>query len=775
MKKLFSIIAMLLLMSDVIGQQTAIFGTIRDEATGEPLFDAAIYIDSLQIGSTSNENGYYELHLQPGSHLVRYSFLGYKTLEERVIVTNSRKRVNINLSMESQILDKVLITSKKKDANVKELAMSTQKLDMIRIRKIPALMGETDVIKAIQMLPGVQAASEGSSGFAVRGGSPDQNLIILDDATIYNPSHFIGFFSVFNNDAIKEATLYKGDIPASFDNRLSSVLDVRTIDEIPDRLTLNGGIGVLTSRLMINAPMNKQRTSLMLAGRLTYGGVLAPLLIDDIKDARLHFYDINAKITHIINNNNRIFISGYYGFDNLEMMNAMGFGYGNNSLTTRWNHIFNSKLTSNLSLIYTNYRYKIGVSSDPFEFSVSAGIKDLAAKYDFTYIINDKMTSKFGLSTTFHGYNQGQLDDKNGAVAMYLSVSSNETIIRKALESALYFSNEHTINPLLSIRYGIRLSMFNNIGDETLYLFDENYHMTDSVIYKRGEVFHTQANIEPRFAIKYQLGATSSIKASYSRTVQYAQLAANSTGGLPFDVWFPTSPNIKPQKCDQLAAGYFRNFRGNDIETSVEIFYKNLKNVIDFADNAFFYGNVLIDGEVRVGKGRSYGAEFLIRKNYGRLTGWLSYTYSRSFRTVKGISHDKEYRSPYDRPHNISIVLNYTFNDRLDISANWIYNTGQPVTYPCGKYTDHGVTYPVYNGYRNQNRYPDYHRLDLSATWKCRKHKTWQGEWNISIYNVYARHNTWAVMFTQSDNNIIQGEKMYLFSFVPSISYNFKL
>ena len=315
------------------------------------------------------------------------------------------------------------------------------------------------------------------------------------------------------------------------------------------------------------------------------------------------------------------------------------------------------------------------------------------------------MTSKFGLSTTFHGYNQGQLDDKNGAVAMYLSVSSNETIIRKALESALYFSNEHTINPLLSIRYGIRLSMFNNIGDETLYLFDENYQMTDSVIYKRGEVFHTQANIEPRFAIKYQLGATSSIKASYSRTVQYAQLAANSTGGLPFDVWFPTSPNIKPQKCDQLAAGYFRNFRGNDIETSVEIFYKNLKNVIDFADNAFFYGNVLIDGEVRVGKGRSYGAEFLIRKNYGRLTGWLSYTYSRSFRTVKGISHDKEYRSPYDRPHNISIVLNYTFNDRLDISANWIYNTGQPVTYPCGKYTDHGVTYPVYNGYRNQNRY----------------------------------------------------------------------
>ncbi|MGN0032356.1 MAG: carboxypeptidase-like regulatory domain-containing protein [Candidatus Limimorpha sp.] len=774
MKKLLTICAIFLTLTEVFGQQSGIYGTIRDEETGELLIDAAIYIDSLQIGCTSNENGYYDLKLYPGSYLVRYSYLGYRTLEKRIIVENNRKRVNISLAIESQILDKVVVTSKKKDANVRELVMSTQKLDMVRIKKIPALMGETDVIKAIQMLPGVQAASEGSSGFTVRGGSPDQNLIILDDATIYNPSHFLGFFSIFNNDAIKDATLYKGDIPANFDNRLSSVLDVKTIDDIPDKLTMTGGIGILTSRLMVNAPFNKQRTSVMIAGRVTYGGLLAPLIINDIKNTRLHFYDLNAKVTHIINKNNRIFISGYYGYDKIEMKNVMGLGYGNGSLTTRWNHIFNNNLTSNLSLIYSNYKYRADITTSPYDFSLSAGIKDIAAKYDFTYIINDNMTSKFGLSTTFHRYNQGELDDKTGVVAMYLSVNQDESITRKAIESALYFNNEHKITPFLSIRYGLRLSMFNNIGKETLYVFDENYQMIDSILYKKGEIFHTQANLEPRIAIKYQLGATSSIKASYSRTVQYAQLASNSTGGLPFDVWFPSSPNIKPQKCDQFAVGYFRNFRGNDIETSVELFYKRLNNVIDFVDDAFFYGNLLVDGEVRTGKGRSYGAEFIIQKNYGKLTGWIAYTYSRSLRTVKGISHDEEYRSPYDRPHNISVVVNYAFNDRLDISANWIYNTGQPVTYPYGKYTDHGVTYSIYNGYRNQSRYPDYHRLDFSATWKCRAHKYWQGEWNISIYNVYARHNTWAVTFTSSENNTINTDKIYLFSIIPSLSYNFK-
>ena len=774
MKKIYNLLILLFLSIVALHGQSGIYGVIKDEDSGELLVGAAIYNDSLQIGTVSDYNGYYSLSLKPGIYTIRFSYLGYTTIEKFIVVDNSRKRLNINMKMESQMLDKVIITSEKPDANVRELAMSVQKLEMVKIRKIPALMGEVDVIKAIQLLPGVQAASEGSSGFSVRGGSPDQNLITLDDAPVYNASHFLGFFSVFNNDVVKDATLYKGDIPASYDSRLSSVLDIKTIDEIPDRLTMTGGVGILTSRLMVNVPFNKQRTAVMMAGRVTYGGLITPYLFEKLKDTRLYFYDINGKITHVFDKNNRLYISVYNGYDKIGIVNMMSIGYGNTTTTARWNHIFNDKLTSNLSMLYTNYKYNIDVTMKPYDFSIKAGISDISGKYDFVWLMNDKITSKFGVSMTYHKYNQGELDDRTGVVAQFMGVSPNEKVYRKALESALYYGHEHNITPLFSVRYGLRLSMYQNIGAETLYLFDENYKNYDSIIYGKGEIFHTEVNLEPRLAAMYRLSATSSVKASYSRTVQYAQLASNSTGGLPFDVWFPTNPNIKPQKCDQFAVGYFRNFRGNDIETSCELFYKNLTDVIDFVDDAFFYGNLLIDGEVRTGKGRSYGAEFLVKKNYGKLTGWVSYTYSRSFRTVKGISHDQEYRSPYDRPHNISIVINYEFTDRFNASANWIYNTGQPITYPYGKYTDHGSTYAIYNGYRNQSRYPDYHRLDLSVTWKGKQHKRWQGEWNVSIYNVYGRHNTWAVVFKPGENDTLETEQIYLFSVIPSISYNFK-
>ena len=774
MKKLYNLLILLILSVVTMHAQSGIYGVIKDIDSGEVLVGAAIYNDSLQKGTITDYNGYYDFPLKTGIYTIRFSYLGYTTVEKIVVIDNTRKRLNISLKMESQMLDNVVITSQRPDANVRELAMSVQKLEMVEIRKIPALMGEVDVIKAIQLLPGVQAASEGSSGFSVRGGAPDQNLITLDDAPVYNASHFLGFFSVFNNDVVKDATLYKGDIPVSYDSRLSSVLDVKTLDEIPDRFTMTGGVGILTSRLMINMPFNKQRTSVMMAGRVTYGGLITPYLIEKLKDTRLYFYDLNGKITHVFNKNNRLYLSVYNGYDKIGIVNLMSIGYGNTTSTMRWNHIFNDKLTSNLSMLYTQYKYDIDVMMKPYDFSLIAGINDLTGKYDFTWLMNDKITSKFGVSITYHRYNQGELNDRTGVVAQYLGVDPKEKVYRKAIESALYYGHEHNLTPLFSVRYGLRLSMYQNIGAETLYLFDENYQNYDSIIYGKGEIFNTEVNLEPRLAMIYRLGATSSVKASYSRTVQYAQLATNSTGGLPFDVWFPTNPNIKPQKCDQVAIGYFRNFRGNDIETSVEAFYKYLTDVIDFADDAYFYGNLLIDGEVRCGKGRSYGVEFLVRKNFGKLTGWLSYTYSRSFRTVKGISHDQEYRSPYDRPHCISIVVNYEFTDRFNVSANWIYNTGQPITYPYGKYTDHGSTYAIYNGYRNQSRYPDYHRLDISVTWKGKRHERWQGEWNVSVYNVYGRHNTWAVMFTPGENNTIETEKMYLFSVIPSISYNFK-
>lgn len=755
-------------------QNGELHGIVKDAGNREALYGVTIYVESLKTGTSTDINGRYNLSLPEGSYDVTFSFIGYITETRHINIHNSVKTLDVNLKTDNKMLDEVVISSQRKDANVRELKMSVQTIDMVRIKKIPALMGEVDVIKSIQLLPGVHAASEGSSGFSVRGGSPDQNLILLDDVPVYNASHFLGFFSVFNNDVVKDATLYKGDIPAMYDSRLSSVLDIKTIDEVPYKFNMQGGIGILTSRLTLGMPFNRGKSAVLLGGRITYGGVLACNIFEKLKGNSMYFYDFNAKIMHTFNDKNRLFISTYLGDDIMGMDEMMSMKYGNKNVTTRWNHIFSDRLTSNLSVFYTKYRYQIGIDMDPYDFSITAGIEDVAAKYDFSFIINDNITSRFGASATFHQYGQGKLDDKTGAIGAFMGVDPANEVVRKALEYSLYFTNDHKLGPLFSIRYGLRLSMFQNVGAETLYLFNDNYECYDQVNYGKGEIFNTEINLEPRLAAMYQINEFSSIKASYLRTVQYAQVATNATGGIPFDLWFPSSPNIKPQKCDQFAIGYFRNFRNDEIETSVELFYKDIHNVIDFVDDAFFIGNLYVDGEVRAGKGRSYGAEFLVRKNFGNFTGWLSYTYSRSLRTVKEINFGEEYVSPYDRPHNISIVLNYAFNKRFDVSASWVYNTGQPVTYPYGKYTVDGVTYSIYNGERNKSRYPDYHRLDLSATIKCKEKKNWQGEWNFSIYNAYARKNVWAVLFTSDENNNIVTQQVSLFSIIPSVSYNFK-
>ena len=767
----------LLFIANILNGQEkyGVKGIVKCSDNKEVLSGVTVLVESLNVGTSTDKNGFYELFLPQGSYTIRFSFVGYISETKTINVTNSFNELNISLKIDNKMLDAVVVSSTRKDANVTELKMSVQTIDMVRVRKIPSLMGEIDVIKSIQLLPGVHAASEGSSGFSVRGGSPDQNLILLDDVPVYNASHFLGFFSIFNNDVIKDATLYKGDIPAMYDSRLSSVLDIKTLDEIPYKFNMQGGIGALTSRLTLNVPFNKGKSAILLGGRITYGGVLACNLIKNLRGNSMYFYDFNAKIMHTLNEKNRLFVSTYLGDDILGMDSLMSMTYGNKNVTVRWNHVFNDKLTSNLSVFYTNYRYKIGVEMDPYEFTITAGIKDLSAKYDFTYLMNENITSRFGVSSTFHQYGQGKLDDKTGVIGAYMGVDPSNEVVRKALEHSVYFSNDHKLGPLFSIRYGLRLSLFQNIGKETLFLFDENYNCYDQINYASGDIFNTEANLEPRLAAMYQIDEFSSIKASYLRTVQYAQVATNATGGIPFDLWFPSSPNIKPQKCDQFALGYFRNFHNNEIETSVELFYKNIHNVIDFADDAFFIGNLYVDGEVRAGKGRAYGAEFLARKNFGKLSGWISYTYSRSKRTVKDINFGEEYVSPYDRPHNVSIVLNYELTKRFDVSATWVYNTGQPVTYPYGKYTVDGVTYSIYNGERNKSRYPDYHRLDLSATLKCKdRHKNWKGEWNLSVYNAYGRKNTWAVIFLPDGENNIQTQQISLFSFIPSISYNFK-
>ena len=774
----FLLFFILLNISSFAQQKGHISGTVKDAETSESLIGVSIYVEQLKQGTTTNEQGRYELDLPIGEHVLRVSYVGYGTLEKKVHVTAKPQTVNLKLHPETETLSEVEVTSERKDRNVSAMAMSVQTLDMITIKKIPALMGEVDVIKSITLLPGVQSASEGSSGFSVRGGATDQNLILLDGAPIYNASHFLGFFSVFNNDMVKDATLYKGDIPADFGGRLSSVLDVTVKDEVPKRFGLQGGVGLVTSRLMLETPAFDHKTSILLAGRTTYAGLVLPFLGEDLNKSQIYFYDLTAKVTQVLNKKNRLFISAYHGHDEFSMQEMIGLGYGNSSGTIRWNHIFSDRLTSNLSLIASRYRYSIDLKYSPYDFTIKAGTEAISLNYDFAMVWNDRHMTKFGLSTGFQNYLQGQIFDRGGALAQYLQVDSTKRVTRKALEHSLYFSHDFTPNPRFTLRAGLRLSCFQNIGEEDFYVMDPYIYLaTDTIHYGPGEVFNTQINPEPRLAAMYRIDEKSSIKASYSRTVQYAQIASSATGGLPFDIWFPVSPNLKPQKCDQFALGYFRNFMNDGIETSVEVFYKNMQNVIDFKDNAITFGYLLIDGEVRVGKGRSFGAEFLIRKNVGKFTGWISYTYSHSYRTIKGISYDVEYRSPYDRPHNIAIVASYDITPRITLAANWIYNTGQPVTFPCGQYTLNGMTYAVYNGYRNESRYPDYHRLDLSFTCKLGKldkARRWQHDINVSVYNAYARHNTWAILFDTDSQGGLITKNMYLFSAVPSISYNFK-
>ena len=761
-----------------LAQQGKVSGVVKDAESGETLIGVSIYEEKLQVGTTTDEKGHYELDLPVGEHVLRVSYIGYSTLNKKVNATAKPQTLNLKLQPEFEKLSEVEVTGERKDSNVSAMSMSVQTLDMITIKKIPALMGEVDVIKGITLLPGVQSASEGSSGFSVRGGGTDHNLILLDGAPIYNASHFLGFFSVFNNDVVKDATLYKGDIPANFGDRLSSVLDVSVKDEMPKRFSLQGGVGIVTSRLMLEAPLFEQNTSVLLAGRTTYAGLVLPFMGEDLNKSAIYFYDLNAKVTHMLDKNNRLYFSVYHGYDKFSMQDMIRMGYGNSSATFRWNHIFSDKLSSNLSLIGSHYNYSVGLKYNPYDFNVKAGTDAATLLYDFTMVWNDKHVSKFGLSTGIQSYKQGEIDDKGGALAQYLQIDQTESVARKALEHAIYVSHDYTPTPRFSLRLGARLSCFQNIGEEDFFVFDDIFYaVRDTIHYGKGEIFHTEIHPEPRVAAMYRINEKSSVKASYSRTVQYAQVSSSATGGLPFDVWFPVSPNVKPQKCDQFALGYFRNFKNDAIETSVEVYYKNLQNVIDFKDNAITYGYLLIDGELRFGKGRSYGAEFLVRKNVGKFTGWVSYTYSRSFRSIKDIDYGIEYRSPYDRPHNFVIVANYDLNQRISLAANWIYNTGKPVTYPYGQYTIGGVTYAVYNGKRNQSRYPAYHRLDLSFTCKLGKldkNRRWQHDLNVSVYNAYARHNTWAIMFDQGENGSILTKNMYLFSAVPSITYNFK-
>jgi hypothetical protein len=755
----------------LLGQQNVtISGYVKDRETGETLIGATLYVQELESGSVTNVYGFYSFSLPAGEYTIQYSFVGYQD-EVKKVNLKENQTLNVELIPKSIELNAVEIKGKAKDHNIQSTQMGTVQMSSKTLKKLPVLFGESDLMKSIQMMPGIQTPVEGSSGFSVRGGGMDQNLILLDEATVYNPSHLMGFFSVFNSDAIKDITLYKGDIPASAGGRLSSLLDVRMRDGNKKELKAEGGIGIIASRLTVEAPIKKEKGSFIISGRRTYADMFLKASSDSmINRNKLYFYDLNAKANYEINSNNRIFLSGYFGKDNYGYADDFGMNWGNATLTARWNHLFSDKLFSNLTLLYSKYNYQVEIKEGNPDYNWTSYLENLSAKYDFTWYTSPKTTVRFGVQAIRHFIQPGRFEVSN-------RTSDFKVPDNKALEYGTYLLAEKKINDKLSINAGLRFSVFQNLGKATVFRINDNYEVTDTVYYKNNKIFNTYTGLEPRFSARYLIDQQNSVKASYSRTYQYIQLASNSTAGTPLDIWFPASEYVKPQVCDQISVGWFRNFNNNRYEASIESFYKWLNHQIDFDANANLMLNDQLEKEIRFGDGHSYGLEFLVRKNEGKMTGWLGYTWSRALRQFPDINNGKEYRSNYDIPHNLTIVLNYQFSKRVGLSSNWTYRTGAPITYPIMRFKHADSNLPVY-GDKNNARLPSYHRLDLAVTIKnkTKPGRKWTGEWNIGAYNAYNRANAYSVQFEEDPDipNKIHAYKMVMFKIVPSITYNFK-
>ena len=753
-----------------------ISGYIKDGASGEALIGATSYVKELGTGTSANQYGFYSLSLKPAKYLLEFRYLGYQTIQKEIEL-NKNITLNIEFFPEEKKIDEVVVTADRPEANVKKAEMSISKLEMKTIKRVPALMGEVDVLKVIQMMPGVQSTAEGTSGFSVRGGGNDQNLILLDEATVYNASHMMGFFSVFNNDAVRDVRLYKGDIPANYGGRLSSVLDVRMKEGNNKKFSATGGIGLISSRLTLEGPIGNEKTSFLIAGRRTYADLFFPLMADSgLQKSKLYFYDFNLKVNHQFNDRNRLFLSAYTGRDRFGQRGSSDAGFGNLTGTLRWNHQISGKIFSNLSAIVAKYDYSLKMGQGGSNYVWNSNMLDYTLKLDFNFFPNPQNEIRFGCSSTYHDFDPCEAYIEGERSHLGTNVARDY-----ALEHALYISNEQKIGEKLTLKYGLRFNVFQNIGSATVYTYatgNPNYSITDTTYFARGKIFHTFQGFEPRIGVNYTFDEQSSVKASFSRTIQNMQLASNSPGGMPLDVWIPSGPNVQPQKANQYAIGYFRNFSNNTIETSIESYYKQMYDIIDFKDNAQLLMNPAIEGDIRSGKAKAYGVELFVKKKEGVLNGWISYTYSKVRRTIAGINNGKAYPAAYDKPHNINVVLNYDFSKRVTLSSNWVYATGAPVTFPVGSYVIDN-TYGKYYSARNGYRMRDYHRMDLSVTIKNKEHpgRKWEGEWVFSIYNAYGRHNDWMINFVvdSKDASKVVAERWYLpFVCFPGITYNFK-
>ncbi|WP_420322975.1 TonB-dependent receptor [Flagellimonas sp.] len=765
-----------------------ISGNVKDKTNGETLFGTSIFLKGTTIGAITNEYGFYSLTAPKGSYTLVFSHLGYEEISLQVVLDQNHK-MDIEITEVSTQLDEVEVTAEEPErAILRKPEMSVSKLNVKTVKQMPVVLGEVDVIKSLQILPGVTNNGEGSSGFHVRGGAVDQNLVLLDEAIIYNTSHMLGFFSVFNADAVKDLKLYKGGIPAKFGGRVSSVLDVRQKDGNSKNFALTGGIGVISSRLAAEGPMFNDRGSFLVAGRGSYAHLFLKLAGE--KNS-VSFYDLNLKTNYRLNDNNKLFLSGYFGRDVFDFDGSFSSSYGNASGNLRWNHIFNDRLFSNLSLIYSKYDYELGI--EDFEFDWIASIKNYNAKYDLKYYFSDTYKLDFGISTIKYVFDPGQIKPTGPSSA----INELQLDQKRALESAAYINAEHKLTDRLTAQYGLRFSHFNRMGGQPLseYANDQPlvynptlrfYQRTDPIgetVYKKNESIKKFHNFEPRLSLAYQLNDYSSVKFGYSRAAQYIHLLSNTSSVTPLDVWTPSGKYVKPQLSDQYAVGYFRNFKDKVYSMEVEAYYKTVDNRIDYIDGSDLIGNNTIEREILNGESRAYGLEFLFRKNEGPLTGWISYTLSKSEQRTfggnaggPGINNGDWYNTPHDRTHDISITGAYQLNEKWSFGANAIFQTGRPVTYPNGQYQYEGISIASYSD-RNADRLPAYHRLDISATYKPNKRpdKKWQGEWVFGIYNVYNRKNAASISFGQNfETGANEATRTAIFGMVPSLTYNFK-
>jgi hypothetical protein len=745
-------------------ENTTVNGTVKDILTGESIIGAVIKIDQLaNVVVTSNEYGFYAISLPRGKYDLRISFVGYE--EKRIpILLNGPFIANVFLESKNQLTE-VVVASKRKDDNLTKAQIGTETLNMQSISKVPVIFGEKDVLKTIQLLPGVKSAGEGNSGFYVRGGAADQNLILLDEAPVYNASHLLGFFSTFNSDAIKDATLIKGNGPAQYGGRLSSVLDVKMKEGNNKNYTFNGGLGLISSRLSIEGPIQEDKSSFILSGRRTYADVFLKAT-EKFKDNILYFYDLNAKANYKIDDKNRIYFSGYFGKDELGLGSSFRINWGNKTGTIRWNRIINSQLFLNTSFIYSDYSYNVGLKNGETNFNVNSNIKDVNLKQDYTFYLNPKNTIRYGFNSILHTITPSVFSG---------TVNNNiNKVGRNGLENAVYFNNNFKANQQLTLDYGVRISAYSIMGGDLYNVYNDNV-ITRSILLQKNEFGKTYINIEPRFTSNYRINDLSSLKIAYARNVQHLHLLSNATAASPSDQWIGNSYNIKPELADQTSIGYARNFKNNTYELGAELYYKRMQNQLDYKDGTNINTIADVESALLYGVGRAYGFEFLAKKKTGLFSGWISYTLSKTERKIAGINEGNWYNAKQDRTHDVSIVTILELNPKWTISGVFVYSTGNAVTFPTGKYAFGEQTIYQYAN-RNSNRMPDYHRLDLSVTYENKNKKNNVGSWNFSLYNVYGRENAYRISFQDDplDNSKTQIIQTALFRWVPSITYNFK-